>query len=58
MAEFVPFKAEPMYVFFNRVHVFGVFFFRIGVVEAQIAAAAEFICHAEIQADGFDVSKV
>jgi len=55
---FAPVEAEPADVLLDRVDVLNVFFDRIGVVEAQVAAAAVLERHAEIEADGFGVADV
>ena len=51
-----PIAAEPADVFDDGVDVFGVFLCRIGVVEAQVALAAEFGGEAEVQIDRFGVA--
>ena len=56
MAQVAPFIAQPTHVFFNRVGVFGLFLFGVGVVEAQVAVAAEGFRHVEVQADGLGVA--
>ena len=53
-----PVAAEPAGVFDDGVDIFGFFFGRIGVVEAQIALAAELLGQPEIQVDGFCVADV
>ena len=56
MEIFAPVEAEPMHVGLDRVDIFLLFLGRIGIVEAQIALAAEFLGDAEIQADRFGVA--
>ena len=51
-----PVEAEPAHVALDRVDIFLLFLGRIGVVEAQMAAAAEFLRDAEIQADRLGVA--
>ena len=51
-----PVEAEPAHVALDGVDVFLLLLHRIGVVEAQVAAAAEFLRHAEIQADRLGVA--
>ena len=51
-----PVEAEPAHVALDRVDVFLLFLGRVGVVEAQVAAPAEFLRHAEIEADRFGVA--
>ena len=57
----LPFKAEPLHVFTDGVHVFHVFLGGVRVVKAQVRDAAEIlvlVCRTEIQADGLGVSDV
>ena len=51
-----PVEAEPAHVGLDGVDVFLLFLGRIGIVEAQMAAAAEFLGDAEIQADRLGVA--
>ena len=51
-----PVEAEPVDIALDGVDVFLLLLGRIGVVEAQIALAAELLGDAEIQADGLGVS--
>ena len=51
-----PIEAEPVHVALDGVDVFLLFLGRIGVVEAQIAVAAELLRDAEIQADRLGVA--
>ena len=51
-----PIEAEPAHVALDGVDIFLLFLGRVGVVVAQIAMAAEFLRHAEIQADRFGVA--
>ena len=53
-----PVEAEPADVPHDLVGVLLRLFHRVGVVEAQVAAAAEFLRDAEIDADGFGVADV
>ena len=53
-----PVEAEPAHVALDGVDVFLLFLDRIGVVEAQVAAAAELLRDAEVEADGFGVADV
>ena len=53
-----PIAAEPADILDDRVDVLGFFFRRIGVVEAQVAFAAELRGQPEIQVDGFGVADV
>ncbi len=46
-----PVEAEPAHVALDGVDIFLLFLHRVGIVEAQVAAAAEFLGDAEIQAD-------
>jgi len=51
-----PVEAEPVHIAFDRVDVFLLLLLRVGVVEAQMAAAAEFQRGAEIEADRLGVA--
>ncbi len=51
-----PVEAEPAHVALDGVDIFLLFLGRIGVVEAQMTAAAEFLGDAEIQADRLGVA--
>ncbi len=53
-----PLEAEPLHVGHDGLDVLGLFLFRIGVVEAQVGAAAKFVCQAEVQADGLGMADV
>ena len=47
----VPFEAEPLYILFYGVYVFGVLFLGICVVETQIAYSAVFLSRTEVYAN-------
>src|SRR5207248_2980838 len=47
--------AEPAHVVLDRIDVLLLLLGRVGVVEAQMAAAAVFLGHPEVQADRFGV---
>ena len=51
-----PIAAQPMHVADDRFDIFRLFLRRVGIVEAQIAFAAEFLGQSEINADGFGVA--
>ena len=51
-----PIEAEPAHVALDGVDIFLLFLGRVGVVEAQVAAAAEFLGDAEIEADRLGVA--
>src|SRR4029450_10062736 len=53
-----PVDPEPAHVFLNCIDVLDVFFGRIGVVETQVAEAAELLCHAEIHTNRLGVADV
>src|SRR5712691_7750193 len=53
-----PVEAEPAHISLDGVDIFLLLLGRIGVVEAQVAAAAEFLRHAEIEADRLGVADV
>ena len=46
-----PIEAQPAHIADNRVDVLLIFFGRVGVVEAEVAAAAEFRSDTEVEAD-------
>ena len=54
----VPFAAEPVHVFTDGIHVFGIFLHRIGIVEAQVAQPAVLLRQPEVDADGLGVADV
>ena len=58
VAEALPVEAEPADVFLDGVDVLLLFFFGIGVVEAQVGFAAELVGEAEVDADGLGVADV
>src|SRR5581483_10593567 len=58
VVEAVPLEAEPTDVFHDGVNVLRLFFFRIGVVKAQIGVAVKFIRETEVEADRFGVADV
>ncbi|BAF61048.1 hypothetical protein PTH_2866 [Pelotomaculum thermopropionicum SI] len=49
----VPIKPEPFYILLDRLHIFLVFFGRVGIVEPQVAQPAVLSGEAEIEADRF-----
>ena len=51
-------KTKPLNVFFDSIDVFVVFFFRVGVIETQVAQAVVNVRQTEVQADGFGVADV
>ena len=53
---FSPVEAEPAHVALDGVDIFLLLLGRVGVVEAQMAAAGKFLGHAEIQADRLGVA--
>ena len=53
-----PVEAKPANVLLDGVYVFGVFFYGVGVVEAQVCFSAVFLSEAEIKADRFGVANV
>jgi hypothetical protein len=53
-----PIEAQPMHIGLDGIDVFLLFLGRIGVVEPQIALAAEFLRNAEIEANRFGVADV
>ena len=51
-------ESEPAHVFLDRIDVLDIFLARIGIVESQIALAAELGGQAEIETDRFGVTDV
>ena len=58
VAEALPLEAKPADVGHDGVDVLLLFFFRIGVVEAQVGLAAELVGETEVDADGLGVADV
>jgi hypothetical protein len=54
----LPIEAEPAHVFLDGFDVLGVFLRRVGVVEAEVADAGEFLGDAEVEADRLGVPDV
>ncbi len=54
----VPVKSQPLHVVLDRIDVLDVFLDGIGVVEAEVAVAAEFAGDAEVEADRLGVADV
>ena len=54
----LPVKPQPAYVLHDALIVKRFLALRIGVVKAQIGAAAELLGHAEVDADGLGVANV
>ena len=54
----VPVEAQPRDILFDRVDVLDVLLGGVGVVHAQVADAAEFLCGREVDADCLGVSDV
>ena len=52
---FAPVEAEPAHVFLDRLDEFVLLLGRVGVVEAHVAAPAELLRHAEVEADRLGV---
>src|SRR5690606_7227180 len=53
-----PLKAQPLHIIFDGVDKFLVFFFRVGVVKAQMADTAKLLGHTEVKTDGFGMANV
>ena len=51
-------KAQPLYIAANRVDVFLIFFFWIGVIETQIRDATKFLGDSKIKTDRLGVAHV
>ena len=49
---------QPLHRVQNAVDVFGVFFFRVGVIKAHVAHATIVACQAKVQADALGVADV
>ena len=54
----VPVEAQPLYIFHDRFHIFGIFLQRIRIVKSQIAQTVIFLCRRKIETDGFRVPDV
>src|SRR5258706_6179321 len=54
----LPFEAEPMHGFLDRVDVFLLFLGRIRVVEAQMTPAAVLLSEAEVEADRLGMAEM
>jgi hypothetical protein len=53
-----PVETEPVHVGLDGVDVLLLLFHRVGVVEAQVAAAAELASDAEVETDGLGMADV
>src|SRR5215468_803016 len=53
-----PIEAQPMYVGLDGIDIFLLFLRRIGIVEPQIALAAEFLRNAEVETNRFGMADV
>ncbi len=58
VVEAIPVKAQPLHVLHDGVDVLGLLLRRIGVVEAQVGMAVEFVGEAEVQTDRLRVADV
>ena len=47
-----------MNIFLNRINIFNILLYRIGIVEPEIAFSAIFLSHAEIEAYSFCVANM
>ena len=54
----IPIETQPCHGIQNRVDVFGVFFFRIGIVKAHVADASIITRQAKVQANAFGMADV
>ena len=54
----IPCETEPLNIFFNSIHILGVFLGRVCVIHTQIAQAAELFRRTEIHADSLRVTDV
>ena len=54
----VPLEAQPLDVFLDGIHIFGVFLGGVGVIVAEVGLAAVFLCQAEVEADALGVAQV
>ncbi|MNC04139.1 hypothetical protein D3C75_515720 [compost metagenome] len=53
-----PLETEPFNIVLNGINVFDVFFYRVGVIETQVALALIILRDTKIQADGFCMADV
>ena len=54
----IPIESQPFHGIQNRVDVFGIFFFRIGVVKAHVTHAPIIARQTKVQANTFGVANV
>ena len=52
----MPIETQPVDVLLDRIDIFLALFFRVSVVETQIAQARVFGCYGEIETDGFGMA--
>ena len=53
-----PIKPQPMDIFFDGIDIFHVFFYRIGVIVAQVGQPAIIFSHAEVNAESFGMTNM
>src|SRR5262249_44110306 len=58
VVELLPLETQPTHVFLDGVYIFGFLFLGVGIVEAQIGAAAELVGQPEVQADGLGMANM
>ena len=54
----IPMESEPADIFQNGIHILGVFFGGVGVVQAQVAASVVTLGDRKVNADGLGVANV
>ena len=52
----LPVKTQPAYVVLDGLNILHIFLFRIGVIETQVALAAEFPRQSEVKTNGFGMA--
>ena len=58
IVDVLPVESQPLDVAHDVLHIFRIFLGGVGVVEAKVADAAEFLGDAEVHTDGFGVADV
>ncbi len=54
----LPFKAQPLHILFDALHILGFFRYRVGVIKAQVGVTAVFFGKAEVEIDRGGVANV
>ncbi|MNF00945.1 hypothetical protein D3C80_1998550 [compost metagenome] len=54
--QFIPVEAQPAHIIHDALYILGVFGYRVGIVEAQVALAVIFFSQTKVQADRFGMT--